>query len=119
VTPKIVTKCHDHTTTKITNDSALISSKVKVLSESSSGQSNPSYNRTYFRNKAFLIYTLREFSSEDFDYYGIINETLCSLYKLDHDNEEGIEGRYEAESYFITSLKKLLYIIFLVGPVDF
>ncbi|PKB97666.1 hypothetical protein RhiirA5_432688, partial [Rhizophagus irregularis] len=33
----------------------------------------------------------REFSSEDFDYYGINDETLCPLCKLDHDDEEGID----------------------------
>ncbi|RGB39742.1 hypothetical protein C1646_811777 [Rhizophagus diaphanus] len=44
----------------------------------------------------------REFISEDFDYYGINDETLCLLCKLDHNDEEGIDGRYEAESYFIT-----------------
>ncbi|POG68146.1 hypothetical protein GLOIN_2v1799458 [Rhizophagus irregularis DAOM 181602=DAOM 197198] len=30
----------------------------------------------------------REFSSEDFDYYGINDETLCPLCKLDHDDEK-------------------------------
>ncbi|GBC13805.2 hypothetical protein GLOIN_2v1762669 [Rhizophagus irregularis DAOM 181602=DAOM 197198] len=43
----------------------------------------------------------REFSSEDFDYYGINDETLCPLCKLDHDDEEGIDGMYKSESYFI------------------
>ncbi|GES73729.1 hypothetical protein GLOIN_2v1790230 [Rhizophagus clarus] len=41
----------------------------------------------------------REFSSENFDYYGITDETscgdyICPLCKLDHDNEE-IEGLYK------------------------
>ncbi|PKY32591.1 hypothetical protein RhiirB3_450879, partial [Rhizophagus irregularis] len=35
----------------------------------------------------------REFSSEDFDYYGINDETLCPLCKLDHDDEEGIDEK--------------------------
>ncbi|PKY32997.1 hypothetical protein RhiirB3_451584 [Rhizophagus irregularis] len=43
----------------------------------------------------------REFSSEDFDYYGINDETLCPLCKLDHDDEEGIDGMYKSGSYFI------------------
>ena len=43
----------------------------------------------------------KKFSSENFDYYGITDETSCSLYKLDHDEEESIEGRYKAEYYFI------------------
>ncbi|PKY37930.1 hypothetical protein RhiirA4_450851 [Rhizophagus irregularis] len=33
----------------------------------------------------------REFSSKNFDYYGITDETSCPLYKLDHNNEENIE----------------------------
>ena len=36
-----------------------------------------------------------EFSSENVDYYGITAETLCSLCKLDHDDEEDVEGKYE------------------------
>ncbi|GET53489.1 hypothetical protein RhiirA1_454438 [Rhizophagus irregularis] len=49
-----------------------------------------------------------KFSSENFDYYGIINDTSCGLKRtcsllcsLDHDDEESIEGRYKAGSYFI------------------
>ncbi|RIA96195.1 hypothetical protein C1645_733400 [Glomus cerebriforme] len=34
-------------------------------------------------------------SNENFDYYGITDETLCPLCKLGHDNEESIEGLYE------------------------
>ncbi|UZO09264.1 uncharacterized protein OCT59_029498 [Rhizophagus irregularis] len=44
-------------------------------------------------------------SSENFDYYGITDETscgdyICPLCKLGHDDEE-IEGEYKAGSYFI------------------
>ncbi|PKK73365.1 hypothetical protein RhiirC2_776128 [Rhizophagus irregularis] len=49
-----------------------------------------------------------KFSSENFDYYRIINDTSCGLKRtcsllcsLDHDDEESIEGRYKAGSYFI------------------
>ena len=50
----------------------------------------------------------RECSSEIFDYYvitdetscGVSRETICPLCKLGHDDEE-IEGRYKAGSYFI------------------
>ncbi|PKK61850.1 hypothetical protein RhiirC2_791209 [Rhizophagus irregularis] len=56
-------------------------------------QSNPTYDRAYFRNKALDQYPnlYREFSSKKFDYYGITDETPCPLCKLDHDDEEGIE----------------------------
>ncbi|PKY41600.1 hypothetical protein RhiirA4_539726 [Rhizophagus irregularis] len=33
----------------------------------------------------------REFSNENFDYYGITDETSCSLCSLDHNDEESIE----------------------------
>jgi hypothetical protein len=61
------------------------------------------YDHAYFRNKALDQYPnlYREFSSENVDYYGITDKTSCPLCKLDHDDEEGIEGRYEARSYFI------------------
>ncbi|PKC01186.1 hypothetical protein RhiirA5_504760 [Rhizophagus irregularis] len=42
-----------------------------------------------------------EFSSENFDYYGITDEKLCPLCKLGHGEEESIEGRHTSESYFI------------------
>ncbi|RIA85121.1 hypothetical protein C1645_741827 [Glomus cerebriforme] len=34
---------------------------------------------------------LREFSSENFDYYGITDKTFCPLCKLNHGDEESIE----------------------------
>ena len=66
-------------------------------------QSKPTYDHTYFLNKTLDQYPnlYREFSSEDFDYYGITDETLCPLCKLDHSDEESIEGRYKTGSYFI------------------
>ena len=87
-------------------DSVEVSTSANV---SSSGQSNPTYDRTYFCNKILDQYPnlYRECSSENFDYYGITDETscpprptICPLCKLGHDDEE-IEGRYKAGSYFI------------------
>jgi hypothetical protein len=76
----------------------------------SSDMSKPTYDCTYFRNKILDQYPnlYRECSSKNFNYYGITNEiscrvsreTICLLCKLDHDDEE-IEGRYKAKSYFI------------------
>ena len=86
---------------------AEVSTSANVLS---SPQSNPIYDRTYFHNKILDQYPnlYRECSSENFDYYGITDETscgvsretICPLCKLGHDDEE-IEGRYKAGSYFI------------------
>jgi hypothetical protein len=68
---------------------------------------NPTYDRSYFRNKILDQYPnlYRECSCENFDYYGITDETscgdyICPLCKLGHDDEE-IEGEYKAGSYFI------------------
>jgi hypothetical protein len=36
-----------------------------------------------------------------FDYYGITNEKICPLCKLEHIDEESLKGRYKAGSYFI------------------
>ncbi|PKY60727.1 hypothetical protein RhiirA4_431335, partial [Rhizophagus irregularis] len=47
------------------------------------------------RRKEILCW---EFSSENFDYYGITGETSCPLCSLDHDDEESIEGRYKKET---------------------
>ncbi|RIA99686.1 hypothetical protein C1645_730623 [Glomus cerebriforme] len=61
---------------------------------SSAFQSKPTYDCTYFRNKTLDQYPnlYKEFSSENFDYYGITNEKLCPLCKLKHGDEESIEA---------------------------
>ncbi len=43
----------------------------------------------------------REFSSKNFDYYGITDKTSCLLYELGHNDDKSIEGKYKADSYFI------------------
>ncbi|UZO26439.1 uncharacterized protein OCT59_018664 [Rhizophagus irregularis] len=52
---------------------AEVSTSANVLSISSSSQSKPTYDRSYFCNKTLDQYPnlYREFSSENFDYYGI------------------------------------------------
>ncbi|RIA87205.1 hypothetical protein C1645_740298 [Glomus cerebriforme] len=75
--------------------SEMISSDMSQANVPSTSQSNPTYDRAYFRNKALDQYPnlYREFSSEKFDYYGITDETSCPLCKLDHDDEESIEEK--------------------------
>ena len=77
-----------------------VNTSANILSES---QSKPTCDRTYFQNKTLDQYPnlYREFSSKNFDYYGITDETSCSLCELGHDDEESLEGKYEAGSYFI------------------
>ncbi|CAG8708824.1 15749_t:CDS:2, partial [Racocetra fulgida] len=64
-------------------------------------QSKPTYDRSYFRSKTLDQYPnlYREGSDGNDDYYGITDESLCPLCKLDHDDENGIEGRYEIGYY--------------------
>jgi hypothetical protein len=106
---------HDrsHVTSKINPyipPKAEVSTSANVLSAS---QSKPTYDRSYFRNKTLDQYpTLyREFSSENFDYYGITDETSCPLCSLDHDDDDSIEGRYKAGSYFIKCEQREIKIV--------
>src|SRR5581483_2851046 len=80
----------------------LISAEV-TTSYPQISMTNPTYDRAYFCNKILEQYPnlYREFSSENFNYYGITNDTSCPLCKLGHDDEESIKGRYKAESYFV------------------
>ncbi len=82
---------------------AEVNTSANVLSVSSFSQSKLTYDRSYFCNKTLDQYPnlYREFSSENFDYYGVTDETSCPLCKLMHDDEKSIEGIYKAESYFI------------------
>ncbi|RIA78660.1 hypothetical protein C1645_842730, partial [Glomus cerebriforme] len=88
---------HDqsHVTSKINPANAYIPPKAKTLDQ---------YPTLY-----------REFSSENFDYYGITDETscgdyICPLCKLGHDDEE-IEGRYKTGSYFIKCEQREIEIV--------
>jgi hypothetical protein len=76
-------------------------------------RTNPTYDRSYFRNKTLDQYPnlYREFSSENFDYYGITDETSCPLCSLDHDDDDSIEGRYKAGSYFIKCEQREIKIV--------
>ncbi|RIA82547.1 hypothetical protein C1645_835200 [Glomus cerebriforme] len=98
-----------HVPLKITNGDAFLKLKVNVSTTSRSPIPRTTYDQSYFRNKTLGQYpTLyREFSSENFDYYGITDETSCDpkrtcpLCSLDHNDEKSIEGKYKAGSYFI------------------
>ena len=81
-----------------------ISPETKIPSiDHASVSSNSAHDRAYFRNKILGRYPdiHREFSSEKFDYYGIIDKSLCPACKSSHRDEKSIRGRYEAGSYFI------------------
>jgi hypothetical protein len=90
-TPEVPKRNH---VTSVTNRDDQINVSAEVTT---------TYDRSYFRNKTLDQYPAlyREFSSENFDYYGITDETSCPLCKLNHNDEESIEGRYKSGSYFI------------------
>ncbi|CAG8603710.1 991_t:CDS:2, partial [Gigaspora rosea] len=85
------------------NSKNMISEDKSLLETKISASSNPTYDRTYFRNKTLEQYPnlYKDGNSENVDYYGITDETLCPLCKLDHDDDEDIEGKYEIGSYYI------------------
>ncbi|RGB21708.1 hypothetical protein C1646_777457 [Rhizophagus diaphanus] len=79
-------------TDTIGNDLTSVTPQASVSPVSIPGI-NLTYDRSYFRNKTLDQYPdlYREFSSKNFDYYGITDETSCPLCKLDHNDEESIE----------------------------
>ncbi|RHZ85026.1 hypothetical protein Glove_73g8 [Diversispora epigaea] len=93
----------------ISNSEGKISEKVESLPETKVSipptfkPNNPVHTHANFRNKTLEQYPdlYWEGSDENDDYYGIIDESLCPLCKLDHDDDDGIEGRYEIGSYYI------------------
>ena len=109
-----------HVTSKINLTNAYIPPKAEASTSAnvlSATQSKPIYDRSYFHNKILDQYPnlYRECSSENFDYYGITDETscgdyICPLCKLGHDDEE-IEGMYNAGSYFIKCEQREIEIV--------
>ncbi|CAG8812064.1 16007_t:CDS:1, partial [Gigaspora rosea] len=87
------------TEVSITSNSVdMINENVKSLPETEiSTSSKPTYDRSYFHNKTLDQYPnlYREGSDGNDDNYGITDESLCLLCKLDHDDDNGIGGRYE------------------------
>ncbi|UZO01013.1 uncharacterized protein OCT59_012122 [Rhizophagus irregularis] len=85
-----VTNRHAHVTESSEVSASMISSVTP--------QASRTHDRTYFRNKILDQYPnlYRECSSENFDYYGITDETscgvsretICPLCKLGHNDEE-------------------------------
>ncbi|CAG8559185.1 2315_t:CDS:2 [Racocetra fulgida] len=79
------------------------SNNDETNSKDSTKVNTPAHNRTYFRNKMTEQYPdlFWEGGNGNNDYYGITDESLCPLYKSDHYEDKGIEGRYKSGSYFI------------------
>ncbi|CAG8802481.1 20595_t:CDS:1, partial [Gigaspora rosea] len=88
---------------------------LKELSETKVSipkQNNPIRDCAYFRNKILRRHSdlYKEFSSEKFDYYGILEGSLCPVCKKSHEEGKSVKGRYEAGSYFIICGKREIEI---------
>ncbi|RHZ49854.1 hypothetical protein Glove_510g16 [Diversispora epigaea] len=64
---------------------------------------NPVNSCASFRRKVLDQYSdiYYEYSNGGVDYYRINAETLCPICKLNHEDGKGVEGNYEAGSYYI------------------
>ncbi|CAG8657986.1 2710_t:CDS:2 [Gigaspora rosea] len=101
-----------------TSNSEDMISKNKSLPETKvSASSNTIRDHVHFCNKILEQYPnlYKDGNGENVDYYGIADDTLCPLSKLDHDDDEDIEGRYanhrvsnlyEIGSYYIKCEKR-------------
>ena len=69
------------TVTNGNDQSHVTFAKTISLVTSQTSRTNPTYDRTYFRNKTLDQYPnlYREYSSENFDYYGITDEISCPI----------------------------------------
>ncbi|CAG8613882.1 9734_t:CDS:2 [Diversispora eburnea] len=87
----------------------------KTLSEK---QNNPVHTHANFRNKTLeqypnLYYEYR--SKKNIDYYGVNAELPCPICKLNHKNEDGINGEYKDGSYYIKCEASGIGIIILAS----
>ncbi|RHZ46150.1 hypothetical protein Glove_632g23 [Diversispora epigaea] len=116
-----ITNRKDQTNTEVSmpptsqSEKALLETEASILPENVSPENQVSslsvpqpqktlaYTHAYFRNKLLEQYPnlYKEYSDGNDDYYGINAESLCPLCKLEHENEEGIEGEYKDGSYYI------------------
>ena len=113
VTLKTVPSGNDQTNAEVSalsNARSALSPKDNILPENkipsinhTSVSSNPAHDRDYFRNKILgrYPYIYKTIITEKFDYYGIIEGSLCPMCKQSHEDGKSVKGRYEAGSYFI------------------
>src|SRR6185436_8483697 len=80
-----------------------LSETISEESTDASVSSNPIHDHTYFRNKILWQYSdlYKTFITEKFDYYDIIEGSLCPVCKLYHEDGKSVKGRYEVGTYFI------------------
>ncbi|CAG8581811.1 3925_t:CDS:2 [Cetraspora pellucida] len=86
-----------------------------------STSSNSTHGYAYFHNKILGRYPdiYREFSSKKFNYYEIIDKSLCPICKLNHRDEKSIRDKYEAGSYFIKYEQQEIEIIVKILTDDY
>ncbi|CAG8608049.1 13938_t:CDS:1, partial [Cetraspora pellucida] len=101
VLSKTVNFIHNQNNSEVSVSANNIPQETKILSTPQ--VSIQTHDRAYFRNKILWSYSdlYKEFSSENFDYYGIHEGSLCRVCRQSHEEGQSIKGRYKAGSYFI------------------
>src|SRR6185369_8937478 len=89
--------------------------EAKTLSEK---QNNPVRAHANFRNKTLeqypdVYYEYR--SKKNIDYYEVNADSPCPICKLNHEDEDGINGEYKDGSYYIKCEASGIDIIILAS----
>ncbi|RHZ69782.1 hypothetical protein Glove_278g38 [Diversispora epigaea] len=115
-----VSQVLDYSDTKINVNIPPISKPINKKTSLVTQQNNPIYSRASFHRKVLNQYSdiYYEYSNEGVDYYGINVETLCPICKLNHEDGEGVEGNYEAGSYYIKCETSEIDMIQYIGRAN-
>ncbi|CAG8437737.1 1701_t:CDS:2 [Acaulospora colombiana] len=86
-----------------------ISSTPQLKKTLTEKQNNPTHDHAYFRNKTLLRYSdlYKTFITEKFDYYDIIEGSLCPVCKLNHEDGKSVKVDMKLEPIllYVESMK--------------
>ncbi|RIA85516.1 hypothetical protein C1645_830668 [Glomus cerebriforme] len=83
------------------NDQSHVISKTITIGNDQSHDLSPVTSQASTLDQYSNLY--REFSSKNFDYYGITNEKICLLCKLEYDEKESLESNMAKPDKILTS----------------
>ncbi|RHZ47934.1 hypothetical protein Glove_564g37 [Diversispora epigaea] len=80
-------------------------------------QNNSAYTCVSFCRKVLDHYSdiYYKYNNKGVNYYGINAETLCLIYKLNHEDRKDVEDNYKAEFYYIKCKTSEINIIQYIG----